>query len=307
MPGLFCWRGEYPKNKMSKLDNPMAGATPDDAPKQTINEQLCDGTILIGYGRRGHGMNGKDADLDRIGQCLVTELVTEDPVGASSMRVAIEMRLYASICAPSHEGIEFCRQKELWSDDLKSFFKEYHELDIDTVNWDDWDAPPCEEAAETIVDHFREQATHIVCGMDACPHDPFAFMWNDDCWDGGTDITLHVPLSVAEYESIELLSKDWQEKPSLVAAVAEAMHKDDFKAARAAMRALESFVKRQKRSQKTLDKVAKRIAREIWDGNKGGTTERDRMKQFEEEVGLCNDMINQLECYRRGNEKNKTP
>jgi hypothetical protein len=55
--------------------------TQDKAPQQTINEKLCDGTILIGYGKRGHGMNGKDADLDRIGQCLVTSLETVNPGG----------------------------------------------------------------------------------------------------------------------------------------------------------------------------------------------------------------------------------
>lgn len=240
-----------------KIDNPMAGATPDDSPNQTINELLCDGTILIGYGKRGHGMNGKDADLDRIGQCLVTELVTEDPTGVNTMRVAIRLRLYACICAPSHDGIEFSELHEWWSPELKEFFAERHGVFIDSIDWEDWDNPATEEAADTIVEHFRDQAYHIVCGMDPCPGDPFAFMWDgDSSWDGGTDITLHVPLTVDEYDRIE----------------------DGDQAA--------------------LDEIADRIATEIYDANKGGTPELDRLKRFEEEVGLCNDLINGLECYR---------
>ncbi|MGL5018001.1 MAG: hypothetical protein ACRDBP_07700 [Luteolibacter sp.] len=239
----------------------MAGSTPDDAPDQTINEKLCDGTILIGYGKRGHGMNGKDADLDRIGQCLVTKLVTEDPVGADSMRVAIHLRLYASICSPSWDGIDFDELKNWMPKECKGFFKTYHKIDINKIDSSALDNPRRAKAMEwkleKIVEHFREQATEIVCGMNPCPGDPFAFMWDGDgAWDGGTDITLHVPLSVDEYEAIEDGDKE------------------------------------------ALDIIAARIAQEIWDGNEGGTPERDRMKRFEEEVGLCNDMINRLECYR---------
>lgn len=257
MPGLLVLLGQTPNNKTMRIEDTREPE--ESGPNQTINEKLCDGTILIGYGRRGHGMNGKDADLDRIGQCLVTELVTEDPTGADSMRVAINLRLYACICAPSYDGIEFDKLSERLNAEYKEFFKEYHELDIDAVNWGDWDAPGTEKAVSVVVAHFRDQATEIVCEMNPCPNDPFAFMWNDDCWDGGTDITLHVPLSVDEYEAIEA------------------------------------------GDQTTLDLIAERISQEIWDGNKGGTPERDRMKRFEEEVGMCNDMINELECYRPRN------
>ncbi len=276
----------------------MASATPDDTPNQTINAKLCDGTILIGYGKRGHGMNGKDADLDRVGQCLVTELVTEDPVGATQMRVLIRLRLYACICAPSYGGIEFEKLKDYMDADYKAFFLEHYKVDIDKLD-------PNSESKETerqlskIVGHFRDQAAEIVCGMDPCPDDPFAFMWNDDSWDGGTDIELEVPLSVDEYDAIEFFhGEDWQSKPNLRGAVREALDKDDFKVARKAIRDLQDFVRAETRAQKALDKVAARISREIWDGNKGGTPARDRMKRFEDEVGLCNDMINRLECYR---------
>lgn len=232
----------------------------NNGPNQTINEKLCDGTILIGYGKPGHGMNGKHADLDRIGQCLVTQLVTEDPVGADSMRVAIHLRLYASICSPSWDGIDFDELKTWMDRDIKRFFREHHKIDINKIETAALDNPRRAKAMEwkleKIVEHFREQAVEIVCGMDPCPGDPFAFMWDGDgAWDGGTDIVLHVRLTVDEYELIE------------------------------------------EGDQEALDLVAGRIAQEIYDANDGGTPERDRLKRFEEEVGLCNDMINQLECY----------
>jgi hypothetical protein len=69
-------------------------------PMQTINKKLCDGTILIGYGKVGHGMNGKDADLSNAGQCLVKRLDTVDPVHADNMRIDIFISQYASVCEP---------------------------------------------------------------------------------------------------------------------------------------------------------------------------------------------------------------
>jgi hypothetical protein len=223
----------------------------DDSPNQTINEKLCDGTILIGWGKPGHGMNGKDADLDRIGQCLVTSLETVDPIGAKEMRVDIHLRLYASVCAPSYDSIDLDTLRKNASEELKEFFKDYHGIDLDMVTEDD------DESFEKIVEYFREQAESIACGANPCPDDPFAFMWDGDgAWDGGTDITLSVPLSLDEYEAIE----DGDEE--------------------------------------TLGTVGQRIATEIYAGNEGGTPERDRMKHFEKEVGLWNDLINQLECYK---------
>jgi hypothetical protein len=241
---------------MRNIDNPWAQDTPDETPNQTINEKLCDGTILIGYGKRGHGMNGKDADLERIGQCVVNQLVTEDPIGSDDLRIAIHLRLYACICAPSYDGIEFESQRDYWPPDLKEYFRDHHQFDIDKIDWENWDDPETEKAAKEIVEFFRDQAYHIVCDMSPCD-DPFAFMWDGDgSWDGGTDVVLHVPLSCEEYDMIE------------------------------------------DGDQETLDLIASRIATEIWEANKGGTPQRDRLKRFEEEVGLCNDLIDSLECYR---------
>jgi hypothetical protein len=228
--------------------------TQDKAPQQTINEKLCDGTILIGYGKRGHGMNGKYADLDRVGQCLVTSLETVNP-GGRDFQVNINLRLYATVCAPSGESFNFDALKENASPELRSYFADTG-VDIDTLEDEINDEKEGSwEKLDTVVEYFREQAGIIAEGANPCPHDCMAFMWNDDAWEGGTDIVLSVPLTLEECEEIE----DGNEQ--------------------------------------TLAVIAERIAKEIWDGNKGGTPERDKMKRFEEEVGLWNDLINGLECY----------
>jgi len=226
-------------------------------PNQTIKDKLCDGTILIGYGKRGHGMNGKDADLDRIGQCCVTSLETVDPIGATDMRVDIHLRLYASICAPSAEGIDINVVRENAAPELREYFAG-EGVDLETLSDEiNSDAPGAWGKLETVVDYFQDQAGYIAEGADPCPWEPMAFMWNDDRWEGGTDITLSVPLTLDEYEEIE----------------------ED--------------------NEETLKLIAERIHQEILYGNKGGTPERDKMKRFEEEVGLWNDLINKLECYHQ--------
>jgi hypothetical protein len=69
--------------------------------KQTIDDLIRNQCTIIGHGKPQHGMNGKDSDLGRIGQCTVTQLETIDTIGAKEMRVDIHLRLYASVCAPS--------------------------------------------------------------------------------------------------------------------------------------------------------------------------------------------------------------
>ena len=187
------------------IDNPMNTAdAPDEGPNQTINDNLCDGTILIGYGKQGHGMNGKDADLGRIGQCLVTKLETVDPTGEEEMRVDIHLRLYCSICAPSCEGMNIETVKKNASPELLEFFKGQG-VDIDKLIDSDFDDPDHYEQLQIVVDYFQDQAQEIVCGMhhDTTRGDPFAIMWNDDAWEGGIDVKLTVPLSLEEYEAIE--------------------------------------------------------------------------------------------------------
>jgi hypothetical protein len=215
---------------------------------QTINEKLCDGTILIGYGKRGHGMNGKDADLDRVGQCKLTELKTVED--GDNFKIEIELSLYVCICSPSFDGIEFRNLRDTCGKETKEFFLKHYKIDLNKV-----DEESDEETLDKIVDFWQEQATEIVMGMNATPGDPFAIMWGGDSWDGGITVTLEVPLSAQEYEEIESGNEE------------------------------------------TLGVIANRINTEIYAGNEGGTPERDRMKQWEEEVGLCNDLINKLECY----------
>ena len=227
-----------------------------DEIEQTINDKLCDGTILIGYGKRGHGMNGRDADLDSIGQCLVKSLETVDPIGADNMKVLIHLRLYATVCAPSGEGMNLEAVKENACPELKEYFLD-RGVDLNRTEEELYDD---ETAFETIVDYFQEQAGYIAEGANPCPQDRMAFMWNDDAWEGGTDITLEVPLTVDEYEAIESGEDCGVE---------------------------------------ALNDVAKRIATEIYDANQGGTPERDNLKRFEEEVALWNKLINQLECYHQ--------
>lgn len=200
-------------------------------------------------------MNGKDADLDRIGQCLVKKLVTVDPTHADTMRVDIHLRLYASVCAPTMEGIDWVYLKENASPELKAYFKDFHEIDWEKLDFEEWDEYT-ENACEVIAEYFMEQATEIACGANPCPDECMAFMWDGDgSWDGGTDVVLSIPMTVDEYDEIEA------------------------------------------GDQKTLDAIAARIAKEIYDANEGGTPERDKLKHFEEEVGLWNDMINRMECY----------
>tara|TARA_R110000772_G_scaffold249530_2_gene363928 strand:+ start:69023 stop:69535 length:513 start_codon:yes stop_codon:yes gene_type:complete len=76
----------------------------DNGPNQTISEKLCDGKILIGYGKKGHGMHGKHADLDEHGQLELNELITEDPIGGDSMRVRLHIKQYAAISRPEDES-----------------------------------------------------------------------------------------------------------------------------------------------------------------------------------------------------------
>lgn len=215
------------------IENPYYLSDPysDDMPKQTVNEKLCDGTILIGYGERGHGMNGKDADLDRVGQCLVTKLVTEDPVGANNMRIAIHLRLYAKICAPCYENVDYYKEK--MTEDTRKTLSKF-------INIEDEDE---------FIEYLGDQTFHTVCGMGPVGD----FMYDDDnAWTGGTDAILYVDLTVDEYEEIE----DGNEE--------------------------------------TLKKIADRISKEICDANEGGYDGRDIVKDFEYEVGLANDMINDL-------------
>lgn len=125
--------------------------------------------------------------------------------------------------------------------------------------------------------------------------------YNDDCWEGGTNITLTVPLTVEEYEAIEEGKNVDDQLRGLRRSIGDASLKNDVEAITAILPNFKDIIEVKSKFQSTLSKVADRIAKEICDGNKGGTPERDKMKHFENEIGLCNDTINQLECYTKSN------
>lgn len=70
---------------------------------QTIAEHLLNGRTIRGYGKAGHGMNGKDADLDFCGQCVIEDIVIVDPVGSDTMFIELHINRYASICTPTDD------------------------------------------------------------------------------------------------------------------------------------------------------------------------------------------------------------
>lgn len=83
------------------------GDNPDmENVNQFIAEQLLFNKTIKGYGKVGHGMNGKDADLDDGGQCVVDEIFIIDPVKSNTMFIEMHIERYASICTPCHDDEE---------------------------------------------------------------------------------------------------------------------------------------------------------------------------------------------------------
>jgi hypothetical protein len=79
MSGLFGW--DYP---------PGCSSTPFDE-EQAL--QLHEDRTLKGHGRRQHGLNGKDADLDEGGQIVVKSAWWRE-----DGTVEVDVQMYASIC-----------------------------------------------------------------------------------------------------------------------------------------------------------------------------------------------------------------
>lgn len=88
--GIFGW--SYPPGA---ANDPNAPYNQTDVPLD-----LCDHNTIKGHGRRGHGLNGKDADLDVGGQIRVNEAWWFD-----SDEIQISGRRYASI-VPGEEWTE---------------------------------------------------------------------------------------------------------------------------------------------------------------------------------------------------------
>jgi hypothetical protein len=70
---------------------------------QYIANQLLDNKTIKGYGKAGHGMNGKDADLDDVGQCTVEDIFIVDTVDSDTMFIELHINRYASICSPTDD------------------------------------------------------------------------------------------------------------------------------------------------------------------------------------------------------------
>jgi hypothetical protein len=225
-----------------------------------LNEKVRNDRALRGYGRRDHGMNGKDADLESCGQCVVTELVPVNDPKSAGFRIDICLRLYATICAPCNEWFNYeAVIKNASEEDIQYFAS----IDADPREIKGVFEKNPEQAyaiIDKLVEYYCEQAMFIVSdgdGLEAQRGDPFAVMWNDDAWEGGIDVTLSVPLTADECDALESHEYD-----------------DEL-----------------------LDTLAKRIATEIYEANKGGTPERDALKLWEEWVAFCNTEINKLDCY----------
>jgi hypothetical protein len=148
-----------------------------------VDELIRDERTIKGYGRAQHGFNGKNADLDAEGQCVVKSLVIEDPVGAKDMRIAINLHLYADVCEPYLEP----REGET------------------------------EEDFEQRQSNAMDVATEIVCDTQA-----YSGEWTgSDYWCFSHDETLYVPLTVDEFDLLE--SKDQATIDSITDRVAKAI------------------------------------------------------------------------------------
>lgn len=91
-PTMFGW--SYPPGA---ANDPSAPYNQDDPPFELAADRT-----LIGYGRKGHGLNGKDADLNEFGQNVVEEALWFRDDGA----VLVTGRRYASVCPPVNDDGE---------------------------------------------------------------------------------------------------------------------------------------------------------------------------------------------------------
>ena len=65
---------------------------------QTLANDLKTDYTIIGYGRKQHGLEGKDADLDPSGQCVVDKIeLMENPQG---LFLKVDFHRYANVCEP---------------------------------------------------------------------------------------------------------------------------------------------------------------------------------------------------------------
>lgn len=87
-------------------DNPESECT-----NQEIAIALLDEKVIKGYGRKCCGMNGKNADLDPQGQCVVDQIAIIDPVKSDTLFIEMYLNRYVSVCMPTDDDEE--REKVL--------------------------------------------------------------------------------------------------------------------------------------------------------------------------------------------------
>ena len=83
------------------LENPYYLSDPPDDPPP-VGHLLFQDRAIIGHGKRGHGMNGKDADLDLHGQCIIQSIDVVDPT-KGELHLSVGLGLYASVGIPELE------------------------------------------------------------------------------------------------------------------------------------------------------------------------------------------------------------
>jgi len=83
------------------------GDNPDnECTNQDLAISLLHDKVIVGHGRKGHGMNGKDADLDPQGQCVIDQVAIIDLIKSDTLFIEIYTNRYVNVCTPTDEDEE---------------------------------------------------------------------------------------------------------------------------------------------------------------------------------------------------------
>lgn len=145
------------------------------------------------------------ADLESCGQCVIEQIYAHDEHlngDPNKMKVTIDLRLYATICAPSGEDFNYEAVIENEDEETLAYFASIG-ADPRTIE-DDWETNEDEayRKIDKLVEYYRQQAEFIMTDITFCD-DPFAVMWNDDAWEGGIDVTLETYITPEEWEEVD--------------------------------------------------------------------------------------------------------
>jgi len=98
------------KRTFARMHNEYLDADRHNDTEQPV--QLHDDKTLISIGKRGHGLNGKNADLDSIGQNVVNEAWW-----FANGTIQVSGERYANICPPEDESKQEDAQGIIWGTD----------------------------------------------------------------------------------------------------------------------------------------------------------------------------------------------